>query len=115
MRQWFYTRNGQQQGPIQETELVEMFASGKLHADVLVWTEGLENWTPARDIESLVPAAMSPPSIPVASSNAYIPTTQRTQNQSSARDGNSISGFGWYLEVLRKYAVFSGRARRKEY
>ncbi|MBV8264820.1 MAG: DUF805 domain-containing protein, partial [Planctomycetaceae bacterium] len=21
----------------------------------------------------------------------------------------------WYLEVLRKYAVFSGRARRKEY
>ncbi len=22
---------------------------------------------------------------------------------------------GWYFEVLRKYAVFSGRARRKEY
>lgn len=22
---------------------------------------------------------------------------------------------GWYLEVLRKYAVFTGRARRKEY
>jgi len=22
---------------------------------------------------------------------------------------------GWYLEVLKKYAVFSGRARRKEY
>ncbi len=21
----------------------------------------------------------------------------------------------WYIEVLRKYAVFSGRARRKEY
>ncbi|MDH3209384.1 MAG: DUF805 domain-containing protein, partial [Burkholderiaceae bacterium] len=21
----------------------------------------------------------------------------------------------WYLEVLKKYAVFSGRARRKEY
>ena len=21
----------------------------------------------------------------------------------------------WYLQVLRKYAVFSGRARRKEY
>ncbi|MFP5221130.1 MAG: DUF805 domain-containing protein [Acidobacteriota bacterium] len=26
-----------------------------------------------------------------------------------------LSAFGWYLEVLRNYAVFSGRARRKEY
>lgn len=24
-------------------------------------------------------------------------------------------GFNWYLDVLKKYAVFSGRARRKEY
>jgi uncharacterized membrane protein YhaH (DUF805 family) len=24
-------------------------------------------------------------------------------------------GMNWYLEVLKKYAVFSGRARRKEY
>ena len=27
----------------------------------------------------------------------------------------SPSGFGWYLEVLKKYAVFTGRARRQEY
>lgn len=28
---------------------------------------------------------------------------------------STISGFGWYTEVLKKYATFSGRARRKEY
>jgi uncharacterized membrane protein YhaH (DUF805 family) len=25
------------------------------------------------------------------------------------------NGMNWYLEVMKKYAVFSGRARRKEY
>jgi uncharacterized membrane protein YhaH (DUF805 family)/uncharacterized RDD family membrane protein YckC len=31
------------------------------------------------------------------------------------RGYNKGEGMNWYLEVLKKYAVFSGRARRKEY
>lgn len=31
------------------------------------------------------------------------------------RDCNKGEGMNWYLEALKKYAVFSGRARRKEY
>jgi uncharacterized membrane protein YhaH (DUF805 family) len=33
-------------------------------------------------------------------------------NSSGARKEDDMN---WYLEVLKKYAVFSGRARRKEY
>jgi len=29
--------------------------------------------------------------------------------------GNEGSNTNWYIEVIKKYAVFSGRARRKEY
>jgi uncharacterized membrane protein YhaH (DUF805 family) len=31
------------------------------------------------------------------------------------KDRSNESPLDWYLEVLKKYAVFSGRARRKEY
>jgi len=33
----------------------------------------------------------------------------------TTRRGMKGNGMNWYLEVLKKYAVFSGRARRKEY
>lgn len=67
MRQWFYIWQGQQQGPIPEESIVEMFRSGQLPVDTLVWTEGLDKWTVARDIENLVPVALSPPPIPATS------------------------------------------------
>lgn len=70
MRQWFYTQHGQQQGPLSEDDMVAMFRAGRLSADTLVWTEGLEEWTAARDIESLLPKAMFPPPIPVSQSNS---------------------------------------------
>ncbi len=115
MRQWFYVQGGQQNGPIQEPEFKAMFASGKLQADVLVWTEGLGNWTPARDIEDLVPAGMTPPPIPVARSTPPMQAPLWERSQTTTPGNKSISGFGWYLAVLKNYAVFSGRARRTEY
>lgn len=41
---------------------------------------------------------------------------QKVKGQDSAYDSSNNGGsFQWYLKVLRKYAVFGGRARRKEY
>ncbi|MCA9806026.1 MAG: DUF4339 domain-containing protein [Cyanobacteria bacterium HKST-UBA02] len=66
VRQWFYIERGEQQGPIPEDRIVEMFRSGRLSPETLVWEEGLQEWTAARDIEGLVPISLSaPPSLPV--------------------------------------------------
>jgi uncharacterized membrane protein YhaH (DUF805 family) len=115
MKQWFYTHNGQQQGPVQESDLMAMFTSGKLQADVLVWTEGLSNWTPAREIESLVPSGMTPPPIPAPRSAPPLPGALNAPYQKSAHDNQEISGFGWYLDAWRQYGVAQGRSRRKAY
>lgn len=61
MRQWFYLDHGAQKGPIPDERFVQMFQSGQLRADTLVWTEGLAEWTCATEIENLVPAALIPP------------------------------------------------------
>jgi uncharacterized RDD family membrane protein YckC len=43
---WYYVDNGQQAGPVEETEFPQLVRSGKLRSDTLVWREGLANWEP---------------------------------------------------------------------
>ena len=64
MRQWYYNTEGQQRGPVAEPDFIKLFETAHLLSDTLVWTEGLAAWTPARDIEGLVPAAYNPPPAP---------------------------------------------------
>jgi uncharacterized membrane protein YvbJ len=39
----------------------------------------------------------------------------QSADHSTVKLSKEIKGIGWYLEALKKYAVFNGRARRKEY
>jgi hypothetical protein len=43
---WYYESNGLPQGPILENELRRLKEEGKISAECLVWTEGMEDWTP---------------------------------------------------------------------
>lgn len=41
---WHYAINGEQQGPISENELKQLFESGQLKENDLIWREGLSEW-----------------------------------------------------------------------
>lgn len=43
---WYYVENGQQAGPVEETEFPQLLRAGKLSTDTLVWREGMANWEP---------------------------------------------------------------------
>jgi len=43
---WFYAAQGQEQGPISQANLDEMFRNGAISADTLVWQEGMAGWEP---------------------------------------------------------------------
>lgn len=53
---WYYAKNGSQQGPISTEALKEKIASGEVSAADLAWREGLPDWAPAGTIEELKPA-----------------------------------------------------------
>ncbi len=60
--EWYYHRNGQQHGPIQESELQRLAQSGGLSPQDLIWNSSMgEKWTPASSIEGLF---VMPPEIP---------------------------------------------------
>ena len=63
--QWFYSKHGQQQGPVSSEQLKQLAASGQLQPSDLVWKDGIGQWAEARRINGLFPEqAMRPPQLP---------------------------------------------------
>ena len=64
--QWYYTKQGQQFGPIDEAELHRLAQRGEITPDDLVWNPTFgDKWVPASSIETLFasPPRMTPPTI----------------------------------------------------
>ena len=57
MSEWFFTKDGQQQGPVAAETLRELASSGKLLEDDLVWQDGLVDWVAAKSIKRLLPTS----------------------------------------------------------
>ena len=53
--EWFYTQQGQQQGPVSAGQLKQLAISGRLLPTDLVWKEGMANWVPASSTRGLFP------------------------------------------------------------
>src|SRR5271165_20745 len=63
--EWYYRREGEQNGPISPAQLKQLVASGELGPADLVWREGLSGWAPATKVKGLFadrPRPTPPPS-----------------------------------------------------
>ena len=57
IQEWFYTDDaGQQFGPATADQLQQLAINGQISPQTTVWTEGLEEWIPASQVEGLIPA-----------------------------------------------------------
>lgn len=61
MTMWYYAQAGERQGPIEEQALRELLNQGKLGAETLVWTQGMAQWTAARETVLASSIAAPPP------------------------------------------------------
>ena len=72
MNEWFYAKNGQQNGPVTLEQLRQLARSGGLDAKDLVWNSSMKDWEPAGQVEGIfsapaaTPAPVSDPSNPYA-------------------------------------------------
>jgi len=72
--QWYYTRNGERQGPVERSTLDMLVQSSELKPEDLVWTEGMGNWEPASTIEGLFGPPQLDPANPYASPASMVET-----------------------------------------
>jgi uncharacterized protein (TIGR00266 family) len=64
--QWFMAIGGQQVGPVSEADVVNAIKSGSADPTTLVFTTGMSDWTPLRDVDRFRPhiGAAAPPPLP---------------------------------------------------
>lgn len=72
MSQWYYTRNGERQGPVERSTLSMLAQSDEVKPEDLVWTEGMADWKPASTVEGLFAPPPSDPANPYASPASMI-------------------------------------------
>lgn len=67
---WYYARNGQRFGPVEEDEIHRLAGAGQLGPADLTWKPGMPSWRPAGEVPELAflfrsrPAAPPPPPAP---------------------------------------------------
>ena len=83
MSSWYYMEGGQQKGPISEDELRTLASSGRIRPDDLVWSEGMAEWSQARNLDGITwPSAPPPPPPPrTGQPSAYRPTNTGSPQQ----------------------------------
>jgi TM2 domain-containing membrane protein YozV len=59
VQEWYYTVNGERQGPVTAAELKKLVADGKLKVDDLVWKDGMSDWSPVKSIKGLSDSSSS--------------------------------------------------------
>jgi len=63
--QFFAAIGGQQAGPFTAAQLQERIAAGEVARETLVWTEGMANWSPAREVPDVARMfGSTPPPLP---------------------------------------------------
>jgi uncharacterized protein (TIGR00266 family) len=72
--QWYMAIGGQQVGPVGEGEIVRNIQAGTADGNTLVFTGGMTNWTPLKDVPQL--AARLPGAAPSASPAPPVPGRQ---------------------------------------
>jgi len=92
-QQWFYSREGVQHGPVSLDELSRIAQSGGLNPrQDLVWTQEMDDWKPAGEIEGLferrVPATAAAGTPVSSTSNPYTPPGHESGTQLMERAGD---------------------------
>ncbi|WP_055045765.1 RDD family protein [Devosia sp. A16] len=70
--QWYYSADGAAVGPHSEDDIEDLFATGEVAGDTLVWRKGFAEWTPLADTDEFAQLADAglPPPLPRAQRKA---------------------------------------------
>jgi len=90
-QQWYMAIGGRQVGPVGEQEIVSNLRNGSIDAKTLLFTAGMTNWTPLKEVPQFAAhlnagssAAAAPPSAPgfsAPSAQSYAPPTGRRAHE----------------------------------
>jgi uncharacterized RDD family membrane protein YckC len=83
---WYYVKQGEQAGPVDDAQLEQLRAGGTIQDDTLIWREGMANWQPYSQVKSASSAPSAPPL--AAPAAAYAASSTETLDAVCVECGN---------------------------
>ncbi len=112
--EWFYSRGGNQVGPVSSAELRACAERGTLLPDDWIWKQGMADWVPARRINGLFPAPTELSVLP--EEPRHLPgLPSQPQQQAAVSITPQRDPGNWYFEAWRNWRSVRGRACRMEF
>lgn len=97
-RQWYWTSEGRQEGPVGEAAFQELVADGRIGRDTLVWHAGLPDWRRAGEVADI--AWTAPPPLPPGSGGLPAPAASGPFGEAIGVWGLFGRGILFYLGVV---------------
>lgn len=93
---WYYSRGGQQAGPVTWAALYQLAQSGQIQATDMVWREGTPDWVQAGTIRELgLGGHAAPPQYAAPSGISYY-----TPTRVAPQDSGDMTGADWVIAIL---------------
>lgn len=102
---WYYSVDGDRQGPVTAADLKKLADAGTLKATDLVWKDGMTDWAPAKSVKGLFAAGSSP-----STAKADAAPAKAAPRDAEDDDRPSVRG---RLEGLKGRAVEDDRPARR--
>jgi hypothetical protein len=107
MKKYFYSDRQEKHGPFSLDELKQKDITN----ETLIWFEGLKDWTPAKDLDVIIPILkLKPPPV-----NTLIDEKLNIENQKKENDRQNTQSGQIKVNHIPKPLSFEGRIRRTEY
>ena len=105
--EWFYEKNGSQQGPVSEEALQALFERGDLSGNNLVWREGMGDWATYASVFSDAASASVPLAVSAQREFADVSASGLRREAREALAGNWLSGVlvTFLYQLLQQVAV----------
>jgi hypothetical protein len=111
---WYYESNGLQQGPVSESELMQLISLGRISKHNLLWRKGMHDWTPLGDVQDFSTRLLdssAPPSL-ANSLTTETPSAVVGNAPSAGTEGDAHRGLPSASEPAeRDFGDFEGALR----
>ncbi|MGO9986926.1 MAG: DUF805 domain-containing protein [Rhodomicrobium sp.] len=106
MSAWHIQQDGQSKGPFSDEQMKALYEAGVLYASTLAWKGGYSSWMPLSETDFVYKSLLDP------APGRY----QAARSAFGDLAVEKLSMWEYFTRAIgKKYATFSGRARRKEY
>ncbi|MFI5323499.1 MAG: RDD family protein, partial [Thermodesulfobacteriota bacterium] len=110
-KKWYFEKDNKPTGPISESNLVDIIDSGEIKRDTLLWTDSMQDWSPASQVQQFsMHFPPIPPPLPSEKKEIKKPNTTSIpfiSNLPKEEDANQIRPWVRYFARFFDISIFS--------